>query len=168
MKRILIIGPAGAGKSTLARELKKHLRIPLINLDQLYWHPNWVRPKDDEWKNKVQKLIQKNEWILDGMYQSTLDLRIPRADTIIFMDVPRLICLWRVLKRRIKKTQVAPGCIEKLDLEFIMYIWNFPKRKRPGILKSLKKWKNKKKIHIINSEKEMWKFLKDIKTKNQL
>ncbi|MEK7479616.1 MAG: AAA family ATPase [Patescibacteria group bacterium] len=165
MKRILVLGSGGAGKSTITEELHKILRLPIIRLDEHYWHPGWVRPEHDEWEKKVQELIQNNEWIIDGNYQSTLYLRIPRADAVIFMDAPRLVCLARLIRRRITKpnTIVAPGCVERLDRKFMSYIWNYRKTHRPEIMEILEKYKNEKQIHIIRSEREMWKFLKTLK-----
>ncbi|MDP2704660.1 MAG: AAA family ATPase [bacterium] len=166
MKRVLVIGSSGAGKSTLAKKLHNILHLPLIHLDKHYWRPGWVRPEETEWGKDIKELLEKEEWIMDGNYQSTLDIRIPRADTIIFMDVPHFVCLFRIIKRGLterKKREVAPGCFEKLDWKFIRYVWTFPSHKRPDILKLLQTYKNEKEIHVIHSEREMLGFLKNLK-----
>ena len=164
MKRILVIGSGGAGKSTVSEELHKILHLPIIRLDEHYWRPGWVRPEHDEWKKKIKDLIQKDEWIMDGNYQPTLELRLSRADAIIFMDTPRLISLFRLLNRRFTKpkTEIAPGCVERLDRKFMSYIWRYEKTQRPKIIKLLEKYKGEKEIYVIHSKKEMWSFLKTL------
>jgi len=164
MKRILVIGSGGAGKSTVSEELHKILHFPIIRLDEQYWKSGWVRPEHDEWEKKIKDLIQKDEWIMDGNYQPTLELRLSRADAIIFMDTPRLICLFRLIKRRFTKpkTEIAPGCVERLDRKFMSYIWRYEKTQRPKIIKLLEKYKGEKEIYVIHSKKEMWSFLKTL------
>jgi adenylate kinase family enzyme len=84
MKRILIIGSAGAGKTTLAHYLGQHLALPVIHLDQLFWRPGWVAPPVIEWKQQVNQLLARPTWILDGYYHNTLDVTCRAADTILF------------------------------------------------------------------------------------
>jgi adenylate kinase family enzyme len=95
MKRILIIGSGGAGKSTLSRCLQKLLGIPLVHLDSIFWKPGWVETPRPEWKRIVCELVQGDSWIMDGNYSGTLDIRIDACDTIIFLDLPRTTCSWR-------------------------------------------------------------------------
>src|SRR3989344_8564302 len=165
MKRILVLGSGGAGKSTISTELAKILNLPIIRLDEHYWRPDWTRPEHKELEEKIKNLIQKDEWIMDGNYQPTIELRLSRADTIIFMDTPRPVCLARLIRRRIAKpnTVVAPGCVERLDYKFMSYVWNYRKTHRSKILEILEKFKNEKQIIIIRSETEMWKFLQTLK-----
>lgn len=99
MKKIILIGSGGAGKSTLASKLGKKLNIEVFHLDQLFWKPNWEMT-DREYQIEIQNdLIMKPTWIIDGNYGGTLDLRIKSADTIIFLDRNRFICIYQVLKR---------------------------------------------------------------------
>ena len=123
---------------------------------------NRMRP--GEWEEKIKNLIQKDEWIMDGNYQPTLELRLSRADAIIFMDTPRLVCIIRLIKRRLTKpkTEIAPGCVERLDRKFMSYIWRYEKTQRPKIIKLLEKYKGEKEIYVIHSKKEMWSFLKTL------
>ena len=100
MKKIVLIGSGGSGKSTLARQLGERLKIKVYHLDALFWKPNWVGvPKDEQ--TKVQNdLVKKESWIIDGNYGGTMDIRLNAADTIIFLDIPRTICLYRAFKIR--------------------------------------------------------------------
>ena len=99
MKRCLVIGSGGAGKSTLAREMARRTGLPLIHLDQHYWRPGWVPAPPDAWRTRVEELIQRPTWIMDGNYGSTLEPRLAAADTVVFLDTPRLVCIGRVLRR---------------------------------------------------------------------
>ena len=98
-ERILVIGPCGSGKSTFSKKLEKILKLPLIHLDKYYHKPNWEEPEKDEWKKKVFSLAQKPFWIMDGNFSASFHIRIPRADTIVYLDYSSIRCFLRVLKR---------------------------------------------------------------------
>src|SRR5687767_13223841 len=139
MRRILVIGSGGAGKSTLARDMGERLRLPVVHLDRLYWRAGWTKPSADEWTRQVAELIGGDAWVMDGNYSGTLDLRIPAADTIVFLDLPRIVCLWRVLRRRLAfrgrtRPEMHPDCPERITWEFIDWIWTYPTRSRPRVL----------------------------------
>ena len=99
MKRILIIGSSGSGKSTLSRTLKEKLQLPVVHLDQLFWRAGWEHVTREEFDALLQTELEKDAWILDGNFDRTLPVRLTYADTVIFFDLPRLVCLWRVFKR---------------------------------------------------------------------
>src|SRR4028119_1383871 len=99
MKKVLVIGSGGAGKSTFARRLGEILRREVIHLDALYWHAGWIETPKPEWAERVAELVKRDEWIMDGNYSGTFDIRIKACDTLIFLDMPRLVCLRRVVKR---------------------------------------------------------------------
>jgi len=144
-KRIIIIGSGGSGKSTLARKLHNKMRIPLIHLDKEYWKENWTAPSKEEWIAKQLRLIYQDSWIIDGKYSSTMDIRMECADTIIFLDINRCICIYSVLKRWISnigkiRPDMGNGCKEKIDYEFIKWIYEFPKIEKPKIIEMLKKY----------------------------
>jgi adenylate kinase family enzyme len=140
MQRIVILGNAGSGKSTLARALGQRLRVPVIHLDALFWQPGWVEPDAEQFRNRVGAAVASDAWICEGNYaRRTFDLRLPRADLIIWLDTPRLVCFTRVLLRSVMnrpRADLAPGCKEKLDrafLTFLHFVWNFDRGYRPGI-----------------------------------
>lgn len=144
MRRIAIIGSGGAGKSTLARTLGEILRLPVIHLDKEYWRPGWVEPPKDEWRQTVAELVKQDEWIIDGNFGGTMEIRLAAADTVVFLDFPSTICLRRVIKRRIMhwnrtRFDMGEGCKEKIDLEFLGWVWNFRKTTKPKIEKRLLK-----------------------------
>ena len=167
MKRVLLIGSGGAGKSTLARRLGERLGLEVIHLDKLYWLPGWVEPPKDEWARKVEELCGREAWIMDGNYSGTLDVRLPACDTVIFLDLPRVVCVWRVLKRRVMyrdggRPDVAEGCHEKFNVEFLLWVWNYSKRSRPKVLALLEKHGGGKRVVHLRSGIEVERFLNQL------
>jgi adenylate kinase family enzyme len=153
-QRIAIIGCCGAGKSTLAVTLGQKLNLPVIHLDAHYWQPGWQESDKNDWLTIQQKLIKGDRWIIDGNYGSTMNLRLARANTIIWLDFHRHICLWRVLKRYLQyagetRPDMAKGCPERLNWDFWQYVWNFPQIHRLRILEQVAKYENKKQIIIL-------------------
>jgi adenylate kinase family enzyme len=128
MQRVLVIGSLGAGKSTFSRELAQRTHLPLTHLDAEYWRPGWVRPPKETWEERVRELIAPDAWILDGNYTSTVQLRAERADTVIVLDYPRVLCLYRAVRRAVlnRRTDRMNLGKEPLDLEFLRFIWTFP------------------------------------------
>jgi len=155
MKRVLVIGSGGSGKSTLSVELGRATGLPVIHLDREYWRPGWEETPKDEWKSRVEKLLAGDSWIMDGNFGGTREIRMQAADTIIFLDLPRRVCLYRVLKRTIKyygrsRPDMSEGCNERLDLEFIMWVWNYKHRSRKRLLAELEKLEGKSVIILRN------------------
>ena len=97
MRRVLVIGGSGAGKSTLACRLAKALDLPLIELDFFYWRPGWIETQMSEFRDVVARLADGPAWIMVGNYYATFDLRIPVADTIVWLDFTRWTCTCGVL-----------------------------------------------------------------------
>jgi adenylate kinase family enzyme len=142
-QRILVIGCSGAGKSTLAKVIAERHRLPLIHLDRCYWRPGWKAPSETEWAADIERLIAEPAWVMDGNFSSTMPRRAERAEAIVFLDLPRWLCLLRVLRRVItgygrSRDDVAPGCPERFDWGFLKWIWNYPIRSRPKTLKLLR------------------------------
>ena len=142
MNRVAIIGSPGAGKSTFARWLGEMTGMEVFHLDHLYWKPGWVQTPRPEWIALLQRIVQQERWIMDGNYGATMDIRIQAADTVIFFDFPRRVCLWGAVKRAIHyhgrtRPDMGEGCPERIDLEFLYFIWRFRKRERGGILRHL-------------------------------
>lgn len=164
MKKIAIIGSGGAGKSTLARKLSKILDIDVFHLDALFWQPGWVGTPKDEQVLVQNELVQKDSWIFDGNYGATMDIRLDHADTIIFVNLSRFVCTYRILKRWFtyrNKTRPDMGkdCKERISFTFLKFVWTYPKKKKPMIMKKLKSLPKEKKIVILNSRRDVERFL---------
>jgi len=168
MNRIAIVGSGGSGKSVLAIQLGSLLDIPVIHLDAVHWRPDWVAPPREEWHETVCQLVQGESWIIDGNYGGTMEIRLQAADTIVFLDMPRTLCIWRVIKRRFQylgrtRPDMAPGCPEKLDWQFLKWIWTYPSSRRPGILQLLDEYSHNRPIYRLRSSKEVQEFLQSVK-----
>jgi adenylate kinase family enzyme len=164
MKRILVIGSGGAGKSTFARDLGAILKIPVLHLDQAYWKAGWEKPSKEDWAATIDRLIAQHEWIMDGNFGGTLPQRIKRADAIILLDISRWICLWRVAQRAIKyrgrhRPDMTPGCHERFDFEFIRWIWSYPTKSKPAKLALLEKTGPDQRVVILQTKREVRDFL---------
>jgi len=163
--RILILGPSGSGKSTVCERIGRILGIPVVHLDKYYWNPNWVDTPKDEWVNKVKNLIASESWVMDGNYTSTLKMRSEVADTLIFLDMTRRMSYFRVIIRYLKnrgktRPDVTEGCPEKIDLDFIRWIWDYPNTRKPAILRFLERLRSSKNVYIIKNQREIEEFLK--------
>ncbi|MCD5322426.1 MULTISPECIES: DNA topology modulation protein [Pontibacillus] len=172
MKRVIVIGSPGAGKSTFSKRLGRLVNEEVYHLDQLFWLPGWVMRERDEFIALQEEVMNQASWIIDGNYGGTLGVRLEKADTVIWIDPPRKVCLYRILKRYfLNRNQTRPdmteGCEEKLDWEFIKYVWNFRRDKRPKLNEQLHKAARHKTIHVIESSKDMERFLENIKIKRE-
>lgn len=160
MKKILVTGNAGSGKSTLSKKLGIILNMPVYSLDSIVWQKGWKKTPDEEKAIKIKELISKDKWIIDGV---SMDV-FAAADTVIFLDVPRRVSYWRVLKRNWRylfksRPELPPDCPEILIIrKLITIIWNFYKNYRPRLLETMEKSKNKKIFHI-RSNKELEEFI---------
>ncbi len=164
MNRILIIGSGGAGKSTLARRLGEKLGVRVIHLDRHYWHPGWQPTPEDTWRETVGALVRGQQWIIDGNFGGTFDIRFPAADTIIDLDYGTLLCLRRAFKRRLLypikgRPDMNDGCPEQLfAMDYYHWILFFRKSGRPRIERAYQDYGDGKTILRFRnpSELECW------------
>ena len=129
----MIVGSGGAGKSTCARRLADATGLPLVHLDREFWNPGWVPTPTEAWHERVSELAAGDRWILEGNYGGSAHLRLASADTVVFLDVDRLTCMRRALTREARNWGTcaqAPGCPERFSVEFLKWIWHYPKEGR--------------------------------------
>ncbi|MEM6612577.1 MAG: DNA topology modulation protein [Cyanobacteria bacterium P01_C01_bin.72] len=167
MKRVAIIGSCGAGKSTLSKALGKKLKLPIIHLDRHYWKAGWQESDGQKWQQRHQDLIKGDRWIIDGNYGNTMNLRLAAADTIIWLDFNRYLCLWRVFRMYMQyggktRPDMAHGCPERLNWEFLIYVWNFPRSHRPQILTQLAQLQDNQRIIILENPGQVPDLFKQI------
>ncbi|MCV3210121.1 AAA family ATPase [Mesorhizobium sp. YC-39] len=118
----------------------ERLKLPVVHLDKLFWGPGWSKPQNEVFRARVSEAISGDGWVCEGNYfRQTFDLRLPRADLVVWLDTSRTICLSRVILRSAMnrpRPDLAAGCRERLDKEFLSflhYIWNFDHDSRPLI-----------------------------------
>lgn len=160
MKRVLVIGSCGAGKSSFSQRLHKITALPVIHLDRYYWKPGWVEPPKEEWKRIVADLIDRDEWIIDGNYGGTMEMRINRADTVFWLDMSRHLCVSRIVKRTLlykegSRPDMADGCDERFKWDFMRYVWNFRRDKNPIIEKRLAEFQGPITVRKLESAKSV-------------
>ena len=153
MKRVIVIGSGGAGKSTLAMALGQRLGLPIVHLDAQFWQAGWKERDREDWLEWQRTVLLEPRWIMDGNYGGTLDVRLAAADTVIFLDLPRALCVARALGRALRywgrtRPDMAAGCLEKLDLDFLRWIWQYPFKNRPVILEKLARLEGKKVVRL--------------------
>lgn len=135
MKKIMIIGCCGSGKTTLAKKLSNKLNLPLIHLDKLNWRDNWQNISKEEFDDLLWAEVIKPTWIIDGNYERTIPLRLKYCDTVIYMDYSRISCLYGVIKRVVmgygkSRPDMGGYCPERFDFDFIKFVSNFNKNNR--------------------------------------
>ncbi len=166
MRRIIIIGCGGSGKSTLAAKLGELLQLPVVHLDRLFWRPGWQESSKAEMDAKVEALCGGDAWIIDGNYGRTLDVRIAACDTIIFLDLSTLSCLWGVVRRYWRyrgrtRPDMGEGCTEQISWEFIKWIWRYRRDSRPDVLRKLNAAGPGRSVIILKSRRRVSDFLRE-------
>ena len=164
MRRVLVIGSGGAGKSTFAVALGERLGLPVIHLDAHFWHPGWVETPKAEWRERVAELTARDAWVMDGNYGGTLPQRLAACDAVIFLDLPRTVCVWRVIRRVFQyagqsRPDMAPGCPEQVSLKFLWWVWTYRTRRRPDVLRRLSELPATTRVVILRSQREVEAFL---------
>ena len=164
--KILIIGCAGSGKTTLSKKLHAITGIPIVHMDRYYWTKDWDHQPDDQWNETVKRLCQKPTWIMDGNYTKTMAYRFKYASSVIYLDIPRWGCLFRAIIRRFRfyidsnRDDLPPDCNERIDFAFYRWIWNYPKRSRNQALLLLHQHEGP--VYHLRSTTDIYQFIKSL------
>ena len=170
-RRVLVIGMAGSGKSTLSRALSAKTGLPLIQLDVHYWKPGWVEPSEDEWREKQRTLLAGDRWIADGNYYETVDVPLGRADTVVLLETPWWLCAWRAFLRGLRKRQgeMPPGsedsALRRLRDEWWLVgrLWKVRKTEPEQARVAIAKHGSHATVHVLRSKQEIARFLADVR-----
>jgi len=139
MRRIIVVGCQGSGKTRLSLALGRKLGLPVVHLDTLYWRPGWKASDTPSFRARVAEAIARDGWILDGSFSGlAFDLTIARAQQLIVIERPRWLCLWRVLwrsafQRRGTRADLPEGCPEQFDVDLLKQVWRYNLDRRPRI-----------------------------------
>lgn len=163
--RIVVIGCAGNGKSTLSNIISRRLGMPHISCDRdIFWLPGWkLRPRA-EIIERMTAFVDQDRWIIDGNSPGTLPVRLPRTDAVVWLRFPRWVSLWSVLKRWLRyrgqvRPEMAEGCPEKIDAKFLSYIWHFEAQESPEIQMHLEAAREDMPVIILRSYTDTDRFV---------
>jgi len=140
MERIVVIGNGGSGKSTLARRLAAVLNLPLTHLDAVYYDEEWQPRSHDDFATEQRRLVAQERWIIERNYASTLPIRLAAADTVIFLDLPAITCLWGILQRRLRYRggqHQRDGVYDRITWNFLRYVASYRRTMRPKVQAAL-------------------------------
>ena len=163
MLKIIIVGSPGAGKSTFARKLRDITGKPLFYLDMLWHKPDRTTVTQEEFNNRLNGILQKDRWIIDGNYQRTLEPRLQACDTVFLMDFPLETCISGAESRIGKKREDLPWTELEFDPEFKQWIQDFPKNRLPQLYEMIETYKDNKEIMVFHSRKEADDYLAAMK-----
>ena len=163
----MVMGCSGAGKSDLARRIAEITGLRLIHMDYFYYEPNWALRDNDDIIRSVVESIAEDGWVFDGNHSTTYDLRAEKSDMIIWVKIPRWRCLFNVCYRAWRyrgktRPDMADGCIERVNWDFIKFIWSFDKRSG-GMAKLLADNRDKKRVFELTNYTEVEAFVENLK-----
>ena len=160
MKKIIVIGCPGSGKSTFARALHQKTGIPLYHLDRMFWNADKTTVERSVFLARLHAVLEKDTWIVDGNYASTMELRLAACDTVFFLDYPLDVCLDGIRARRGKPRSDMPWVEVEEDAEFTLFVRSFAERERPKILALLEKYSDKT-VFVFSDRRKADAFLND-------
>ncbi len=167
MKKVLVIGSPGAGKSVFSRALSAKTGLPLIPLDMIWHKPDKTTRSREKFDGILAQILAGETWISDGNYFRTLPLRLAACDTVFFLDFPVAVCLEGATERIGKKRPDLPWVEEEFDPEFKAYIQSFPDTQLPEIYRLLEEYQGKIEIVIFRSRTESEQYLQSLTEKEK-
>lgn len=164
MQRVMIIGCGGSGKTVLARQLGARLDIAVTHLDGVYFDADWNRLDGDAFAHLQRELVAADRWIIDGNYASTMAIRLARADTVIFLDLPTWVCLWGIAARRwrYRGGQHPDGVYDRISWSVIAYVWGYRRRMRPRVTRMVDAYAAETRYIRLTSRRSVTRFLASV------
>lgn len=161
VRRIIVTGPAGAGKSRLARELGAAFGLPVLHLDTLFWQPGWIETPKAEFEALQRRELEHDSWVVDAQYDDMLPEWFDAAETIVFVDASPLRCLWRVSRRRLAGDNgphvpggAKPAPLHRSLLKFARLQWHYRRRIRPQLLADLAGRRDRQRVVVLRGRSD--------------
>ena len=162
MKKVIIIGCPGSGKTTFAEKLNKKTGLPLYYLDAIWHKPDETHITREEFDKRISKIFQTPEWIIDGNYSRTLEMRLKQCDTVFLFDLPTELCIQGATERLGKKRYDLPWIENELSPEFKQSIEQFPSTGLPKIYDLLEKYSENKQVIVFKSREDADAYLQTV------
>lgn len=166
MKRIAVTGPAGAGKSRLARNLGDAFEIEVLHLDSLFWKPGWVPTPTAEWEAMQRRELARDSWIVDAQYDDMIPDWLDAADAVVFVDASPLRCLWRASRRRLDGNHgphvpagSEPAAVHHALAKFARLQWHYRRTVRPNLVADLSRRQSRQRVVVIRTGGEGRRFM---------
>ncbi len=163
MKRVIVIGCPGSGKTTFAEKLNKCTGLPLYYLDAIWHKPDKTHISRDMFDERISEIFNTSEWIIDGNYNRTIEKRLQQCDTVFLFDLPTEVCLQGAIERLGKGRYDLPWIEKELDPEFEGFIKGFSENSLPKIYELIEKYKDEKTIVIFKSRNEADNYINEIR-----
>jgi adenylate kinase family enzyme len=163
--RIAILGCGGSGKTTVGRRLAAHLNVPLTHLDGLYYDSYWNTLPPEKFAALQEEIVAGPRWVIDGNFTASMPIRFARADTVIFLDIPPIVCLWGILQRRYKYRggqHAAQGVYDRITWNFIRYVMGFRRSMRPRVRAMISQHATHADVVILTSRRAARRYLETV------
>lgn len=168
MKKVIIIGCPGSGKTTFAEKLQKCTGLPLYYLDAIWHKPDKTHITREDFDERIREIFSTPEWIIDGNYNRTIEMRLKECDTVFLFDLPAEVCVQGASERIGKDRYDLPWIEDRLDPEFEEFIKEFSEKSLPKIYKLIEKYGSERNIVIFKSREETNAYLENIGEQNDL
>lgn len=159
MNKVIVIGCPGSGKTTFAEKLNKCTDLPLYYLDAIWHNPDKTHISRDEFDGRIKEIFSLPQWIIDGNYKRTIEMRLKQCDTVFLFDLPTEVCLQGAIQRIGKGRYDLPWTETELDPEFKMFIEEFSEKTLPYIYELINKYRDEKQVVIFKSRAEADEFI---------
>ena len=161
MKRIMVTGSPGSGKSVFSIKLHEKTGLPLVHLDNVWWKPDRTHVTHEEFDAALAEIIERDEWILDGSYSRTFEPRIAACDTVVLLDYDTDVCMRGIMDRVGQTRPDIPWTEQTLDPELVAIVETYKQRNNPVLFELFRRYADKE-IHIFQDRAEADRWLNDI------